>query len=223
MHMTMKKIVAPALAVSALFVISSANAVEGLSANIGATSNYLWRGVTQSDDSAAIQGGIDYVHASGLYLGTWASNVDFDDDTSSETDFYMGYSSSAGEFDYDVGYIYYMYPDGDDLDFGEVYGSLTWQMLTVGVNYLTNADFDEDDMTYIYGDLAVPLPDELELAFHIGYSDGDTVDDWYGTDDYFDYGVSLSKSGFTFALSQTDLDDDDDLNFAVSYTMDIDL
>lgn len=50
------------------------------SANIGAVSNYIWRGVTQTQDGPAIQGGLDYAHSSGFYLGTWASNVDFNDE-----------------------------------------------------------------------------------------------------------------------------------------------
>lgn len=48
------------------------------SANIGAVSNYIWRGVTQTDDGAAIQGGLDVAHESGFYAGTWASNIDWD-------------------------------------------------------------------------------------------------------------------------------------------------
>jgi uncharacterized protein (TIGR02001 family) len=49
------------------------------SANIGAVSNYMWRGVTQTGDQAAVQGGIDVAHESGFYAGTWLSNVDFDE------------------------------------------------------------------------------------------------------------------------------------------------
>ena len=59
-----------------------ASAVEGLSANVAATSNYLWRGVSQTGNAAAISGGIDYAADSGFYAGTWASNIDFGDDAS---------------------------------------------------------------------------------------------------------------------------------------------
>ena len=48
-----------------------------LSANLGVQSNYYFRGITQTDDKAAVSGGIDYAHDSGFYLGTWLSNVDF--------------------------------------------------------------------------------------------------------------------------------------------------
>ena len=73
---------------------ASASAMAGeLSANIGAVSNYMWRGVTQTDDGAAVQGGIDWGHDSGFYLGTWASNIKWATDLSSgvEVDFYGGY------------------------------------------------------------------------------------------------------------------------------------
>jgi uncharacterized protein (TIGR02001 family) len=49
------------------------------SANIGAVSNYIWRGVTQTGDQAAVQGGLDVAHESGFYAGTWASNIDWDE------------------------------------------------------------------------------------------------------------------------------------------------
>ena len=48
-----------------------------LSANIGVASNYYFRGITQTDDGAAVSGGIDYNHESGFYVGTWMSNIDF--------------------------------------------------------------------------------------------------------------------------------------------------
>jgi hypothetical protein len=68
------------LAAASLISMSSALA-EGpwdFSANIGAVSNYMWRGVTQTGDGAAVQGGLDVAHESGFYIGTWASNIDWD-------------------------------------------------------------------------------------------------------------------------------------------------
>ena len=64
------------LLASALMAGASVAQAE-LSANIGVASNYYFRGITQTDDSAAVSGGIDYAHDSGFYLGTWMSNVDF--------------------------------------------------------------------------------------------------------------------------------------------------
>jgi uncharacterized protein (TIGR02001 family) len=63
---------------------ASAQSPWSFSANIGAVSNYIWRGVTQTGDQAAVQGGLDVAHESGFYAGTWASNVDFDEGGSEE-------------------------------------------------------------------------------------------------------------------------------------------
>ena len=80
-----------------------------VSSNVSASSNYLFRGVTQTDGAAAVQGGLDYEHASGFYAGGWGSNVDFGDGTSYELDLYAGFSGSVEELGYDVGYIYWVY------------------------------------------------------------------------------------------------------------------
>jgi uncharacterized protein (TIGR02001 family) len=57
-----------------------AESPHSVSANIGVVSNYIWRGVTQTQDGAAVQGGLDYSNANGFYLGTWASNIDWNDE-----------------------------------------------------------------------------------------------------------------------------------------------
>ncbi len=206
------------------------HAKNSLTANVAASSNYYWRGITQSDDQAAVSGGLDYATDSGFYMGTWLSNIDFGEaaSTSYEMDLYAGFGGTAGEIGYDVGYIYYAYPDAaDDIGFGEVYGSLSWQWLSAGASYLLNAEDDatsEEDMLYLELNASFPVFTDTELAFHLGHSSGDTVREWYGEDDsYLDYGVSISKAGFTLGLLQTDLDADDDLKAYVSYSMDFDL
>ena len=216
--------------ISSTFVSTQASAVEGLSANVGLSSNYLWRGVTQTDDAAAISGGIDYASETGFYAGTWASNVDFGDDASYELDFYFGFGGDLGDsgVGYDVGYIYYAYPDSaesdsdNEYDFGEVYGSLSYSYFSVSASYGVNNDDGAewaDSALYISGDAAFEIADGLELGLHVGnYS----FDDDYDDGDYTDYGVSLSKNGFTFAVSDTDMDNDD-IKFVVSYSIDIDL
>jgi hypothetical protein len=74
------------LAAASLVSMSTAMAQDpwSFSANIGAVSNYMWRGVTQTGDQAAIQGGLDVSHESGFYAGTWASNIDWDEGSSEE-------------------------------------------------------------------------------------------------------------------------------------------
>src|SRR5210317_1616201 len=111
-----------------LMISGAANAA--LEANIGATSNYLWRGDTQTNDDAAISGGLDYSHDSGAYLGIWTCNLD----DGAETDYYAGFAGETeGGLGYDLGYIYYAYSDSGDADFAEVYGNVTVSGITAGV------------------------------------------------------------------------------------------
>ncbi len=220
--------------------VLAASAVAGtavagpFSANIGVASNYIWRGVTQTNDQAAVSGGVDYSHDSGFYAGTWISNVDFSsiDNTTTppspvsgtnfEQDWYLGYGFTAGPVDLDVGYILYTYPVGDDkLDFGEVYVNASWQWLTAGIAYNTNKEDGDADTGDIYlyasGEFDV---NGVGLGFVIG-----SYDIAGGSDsDYIHYGVSMSKSDFTLALDKNDMDGAvGDYRFSVSWSKSFDL
>jgi uncharacterized protein (TIGR02001 family) len=109
------------------------------SANIGAVSNYMWRGMTQSDDQAAVQGGLDVAHDSGFYAGTWASNIDWGtDDPNYELDIYMGYDFTLPDENASLGLntIYYAYPDSDsDVDFWEIGISGGYSFFSAGIQY----------------------------------------------------------------------------------------
>ena len=117
------------LLAGALAVALAPAAHAEVSANIGVTSNYVWRGVTQTDDGAAVSGGIDFAHESGFYLGTWVSNIKWASDMSSgaEVDFYGGFANEIDEFGYDLGLIYYYYPatDYEDSDFAKIYAGMS--------------------------------------------------------------------------------------------------
>lgn len=88
--------------------------------NVSIVSDYRFRGISQTMREPAIQGGFDYAHQSGIYLGTWASNVDgtthFYNNTSMEWDLYGGYKGKlkpVPEIAYNLGCIYYDYPGGE--------------------------------------------------------------------------------------------------------------
>ena len=200
-----------AIALGALVMTGSAAAE--FSANIGATSNYIWRGVTQTDDQAAISGGLDYAHDSGFYVGTWASNVDFDDDATAEVDLYGGYSNEVSGIGYDVGVIHYMYP-GEEYDFTEVQGSLSYGPATVGVNYIIDSETDDTNVNelFIEGDIYYYVSAGFEVAptwsvgGTVGYFDFDDdgkqdIDTSY-THAQIDVGKSAGDFGdFTFSVS----------------------
>ena len=213
--------------------VSQAQEIAGgdLSANIGAVSNYLFRGVTQTDDGAAIQGGIDWKHGSGFYLGTWASNVDFGDDSdaSAEVDLYGGYDFTVGDFDLGVNTIYYYYPDESDLDYWEVGGSGGWRWVSAGIQYTVYGEADEgafqDGDIYFYAGLDFEPLENWGLGFKLGYYDFDDSD----ADSYTHWGASVSRSAgdfgtFSISYEATNSDsgdspsDDSDPKFWIGWT-----
>ncbi len=168
-------------------------------ANASIVSDYVFRGISQSDESAAVQAGFDISHEAGLYAGAWASSVDFNDDDEAnvEIDFYGGYSGEANKVSYDIGGIYYAYPGADgslDYDFFEVYGSLGYDFevaeATVGINYSPDYFAGSGDSVYAHLGADVPLPHDFTLSGGIGYQEIDD-NDAFGTPDYTDWNVSL--------------------------------
>lgn len=156
--------------------LASTTASAEVSANIGVVSQYYFRSL-QFSDSAAVQGGVDYEHESGFYVGSWASNLE-GGDPSYELDLYLGFSGEAGEIGYDVGYNLYAYPDStENINYGEIYGSLSYGMFEAGVAYTVHSDVDDDVFTdgdlYYYASVGVPLANDYAVGLTIGYYDFD--------------------------------------------------
>ncbi|NQY62350.1 MAG: hypothetical protein HRT38_01300 [Alteromonadaceae bacterium] len=206
---------------SSAFVSTQTMAVEGLSANASVTNNYLWRGVTQTTNAAAVSGGIDYEDKSGFYAGAWTSNADWAPNMSYELDLYGGFSNELSNgIGYDVGFIYYNYDNSANTDFSEVYANISWKFLTVGYATLIDSDSGGEfaDDTYISADAAFELTSDIILGLHIG------TYDFSAGGDYIEYSVNISKDNFTFTLADTDIDGTGgDVNITVSYTVDFDL
>ncbi|MBL0142065.1 MAG: hypothetical protein IPP91_08285 [Betaproteobacteria bacterium] len=120
-----------------------------LTANAGLFSQYIFRGISQTAGEAAVQGGFDYAHSSGLYLGTWASNISWLQDfgaysrSSLEWDFYGGFKNNfpgSEDWTYDVGVLYYYYPGKinpgiTNANTVEGYGAVGWKWLSVKASY----------------------------------------------------------------------------------------
>lgn len=199
MNVSFKKSLLVAALSTGMIAASSAHAE--FSANIGAASNYIWRGVTQTNDEAAISGGLDYASESGFYAGTWASNLA---GSQYELDLYAGFGGEAGSVGYDLGVITYLYPIGDDeLDFTEVYASASVAGFTAGVAYEISAEDDADSDVYL------SLAYDMDLSEDVGLSiyGGDYSFDADSSADYTHYGVSVAKGDFGFAIDKTDQDD----------------
>ena len=139
-----------------------------VSANVSFTSDYIWRGMTQSD-GPAIQGGFDYAAESGFYAGIWGSNVNFNDGAGSELDYYFGYGFEAGAIGVDLGYVAFDYPDNTaGLDFEEI---------VIGLSY---ADFG---LTFALGQDGAPDYTEVSYAlgaFGFSYGEYDDYGDNFG-------------------------------------------
>ncbi|HZY15923.1 MAG TPA: TorF family putative porin [Ramlibacter sp.] len=123
-----------------------ATAQSSLSFNLGAVNDYRYRGISQSRRRPAVQGGVDYSHASGLYIGTWASSIRWVEDAggsaSAEVDVYGGYKFAAGPLGLDVGALRYLYPGsqlGVNPDTTELYAAAKWGPATLKYSHaLTN-------------------------------------------------------------------------------------
>lgn len=135
-------------------LVSTSPVWAGVSANVGLTSNYIWRGITQSDDKAALQAGLDYKAKNGFYAGTWASNVKFTDNKATEVDLYTGFANELkGGLSYDIGAIRYAYPDETDWDVTEAFAKFGFKGFTTELGYVTDKDVSGDinDKYYALG------------------------------------------------------------------------
>lgn len=164
--------------VSALALALFAGAAQAqspeVSFNIGATTDYVFRGVSQTDGEAALQGGVDVSFGS-FYVGAWASIVDFGDDTDAELDVYGGYLFDAGGFDFDVGVISYTYlnaPDGADYDLVEFKAAVSRSIdrWSVGAAAYYSPDFFgvDEEATYIEANAGYEASDVLSLSGAVG-------------------------------------------------------
>ena len=223
-----KTIAISAIALLGATSLTSTAVHAEVTANAAATSNYLWRGQEQTGGDAAISGGIDYADESGFYVGTWASNASWADEMTYELDVYAGFGGDINDtFSYDVVYIYYAYPDAAseaDADFSEIYGSISAEGFTFGAAILATSAADGDgtdfgDSLYLNADYSFAVGSNgTEVALHLGHYSGDFI----GDDNIIDYGISVSKDGFTFGVSDTDMDESDVkvyVGYAVDFTL----
>lgn len=218
------------IAIAVAITVAGSNAALAenaapLTANIGVVSNYMWRGLTQTKDGPAIQGGVDYVDESGFSIGTWTSNVDFGDDDPAnnidlakyEWDMYAGYAIKFGDLGFNTTINYYAYPDGKDSNNWELIASGTYlDMFTLGVAYNLDgqakepAPYTEGDL-YYYGSVGIDLPINFKLTGTLGHTN---FDDFGNEGDYTHWQVSLNKDAGdfgNFSLNYDQNDGDDDL------------
>ena len=192
--------------------------------NVGLYSQYIFRGLTQTREDPAIQGGVDYTHASGFYAGAWASNIswltdgDYYKSSSLELDLYGGYANTIGEtgIGYNVGLLQYIYPGRKfsgtkKAETTEIYGSLSYGWLSGKVSAVVSDGafgFDNaDGSTYTELNLAVPFGSGFSGVAHVGYQD--FTGKGNSQFDYADWKLGVTKSwdgGVNLGAYYTDTD-----------------
>jgi uncharacterized protein (TIGR02001 family) len=219
----MKKPLLALAFVSAVSAIPTVALADGpsISYNIGAVTEYRYRGISQSGLDPALQGGVDYSNPSGVYLGTWASTIKWikdggtiagvdAGDTPLEWDLYGGYKGSINkDLSYDVGGLAYVYlnnkygniPGAADANTFEIYGALSFGPATAKYSYaLTNLFGFSDSKGSGYFDLSATfdLGNGWSVVPHIGYQDIRHNSSF----SYTDYSLTLNKDlGKGFSVS----------------------
>jgi len=184
--------------------LASVSSYAGVSANVSFTTDYIWRGMTQSD-GPAVQGGFDYEADSGFYAGFWGSNVNFNNGNGQELDYYAGYGFSLGDVGVDVGYITYDYPDSDpDLKFEEIY--LGFSFGDLGLTYASGQDEAPDyiEVSYGIGPVSISYGDYDEYGENTLISYGFTCGSYecgISLYDFSDAGYGADEDGVFFSIS----------------------
>jgi uncharacterized protein (TIGR02001 family) len=222
----MRKTLVAAALLSALSALQVAHAQASkpapaytVTGNMTLASEYIFRGIGQTNRKAAIQGGVDYVHTSGFYAGLWASNISWLSDATPgvsaaiEADFYGGYKGSYKSISYDIGALQYYYPGSfpssgyTDPDTLELYAAASWKWFTLKYSHAVSNTFgfaDSKGSDYIDLTGTYDVGHGITLTGHVGHQKIKNVTDASYTD--WKIGVSKDYAGLTWGLAYIDTD-----------------
>ncbi len=222
------------LLIASGLLVSSISAQAAVTGNVGVLSDYYARGLDQTG-GVTVQGGIDYAHTSGLYVGSVFSNVKWFDknkdgtlDTSYEWDFYAGYANKIGALGYDVGVLNIGYPDQNKYNTLEFYAGLNtaFDQLTYPTALSAKVYYSPDRNAYLpdpkkqdkagwysTAQADIKLTPTVTLTPQVGYAFGPALekDKVGGLDDFINYSLTLNKAleqGFSASFSVVDTDID---------------
>lgn len=218
----MKKFVLGAAVLAASFAAAPVMAADpSVTLTAGVVSDYTFRGISQTDENPAVQGGAELSLPTSdwlaIYAGVWGSNVDFGDDTRAEVDLYGGLRGTFDKLGVDVGFIRYFYTSGNDnsdLDYTEAKLAVSYDfgfvLPSAAIYYSPDFTANSDTGVYYTAGVAVPIPfTEFSptIKANIGkqYIDDN---DAFGTPDYMDWNIGLFASywGFTAGVQYVDTD-----------------
>lgn len=221
----MKKSILAIAATLTLTALPSVSFAEDspLSFNVSLTSDYRYRGISQSRLKPAIQGGVDYALPAGFYVGAWASTIKWikdipGGDAGVEIDLYGGLKGSiTTDLGYDVGVLTYQYPSNKltpSANTTELYGALTFGPATLKYSHaVTNtfANADSKNSFYIDASAAFEVGGGVMLTPHVGYQKIKGPNSDVGT--YTDYSLTASMDVAGFGLSAAIVGTDADKAF----------
>lgn len=181
----MKPVMICGVALAAIVSASTASAQQAdVAWNVGVVSDYVFRGVSQTDGAPAFQAGVD-VDYGGFYAGAWASSVDFGDSTDAEVDLYGGYRIEAAGFAIDLGaaaFIYVDPPAGSGSDYLEFKAEASRAIgpATLGAAVYYSPDFygADERAVYVEANAAWALTSRWTLSGAVGHQSLDVGDDY---------------------------------------------
>lgn len=166
---------------------------SGFSWNAAATSEYMFRGISQTDDQPAVQLGAGYSFSNGIYIGAWASNVDFGESTDAEVDTFVGWNGDVNEtLNLDVQLVRYNYigePTGVDYAYNELIGKATIaENYTVSLGYTNDYLNTSENSVYTAVGGSWDVGNEVSLTAGLGYTTNSGP-----LDNYADYSVGVNR------------------------------
>lgn len=221
----MKKILLSSL------LFCSTSALAATSATVTVVSDYLFNGVSQTQEDPALQASFDWAGDSGMYAGVWGSNVDFGEGTDIEADAYIGYYTSLTDsINLDIGIAQYTYHGGDmssDYNYAETYAKFNYG--NTNLNFWHAWDYFGTGAGHSIIMLThnIPINDAFSVDVGVDYSMSHDADKWEweeGDDNYIHWriGANYTINDWNLSASYEDTDletyGDSTILFTVSRT-----
>lgn len=190
------RLVVSSVAAGLLLAMASTTHAATFNGSGALTTDYVWRGTTQTQGDPAVQAGFKATADNGVYGAVWGSNVEFAPDThaSSEIDVTVGWGGAlSDDWALDLNLTHYRYPSTTvELDWTEAIGTLTWkQNYWAQLGYSTEALATDDAGAYAQLGAKFPLNDQLRVEAAAGY---------YGLDDVYDDSYAHAQLGAVWAF-----------------------
>jgi len=215
-----------AVVVASLMAAGAVQAAVTTTGSVAFTTDYKFRGISQSNTNAAVQGSMTMAHDSGVYFTAWGSSI-ANATGGMELDTLLGYAGTSGNIGYDVGVMRYNYPGADGsagkLSYNEVYGSVSAKGAKLGVAYSDDYYAESGKFLYIYGSYAAEVYKGFGVVASVGLNKFDDAaglqkagipNSGSNEDSYIDYKVGVTKSfegiGFELAYIGSDVASADD-------------